>query len=182
MVGQTFGRWTVLQDAGFGSSRHRLWLCVCACGKQGKIRSSHLQSGESRSCGCLAAELCAEIFRKRSPRHGTGRRRSDPWYALCAGIWYRATKKGVLIEFSTCSEFTKYCKSIAPEICPVFGTPLEKHLDAFRWSVSIDRIDPHQGYVRGNIQIISNLANRMKSDATPDELAMFAEWILSNRS
>jgi len=66
---------------------------------------------------------------------------------------------------------------VIPEVCPVFGKPFV--YGDRRWSASIDRIDSDKGYVKGNIQIISNLANRMKSDASPEELYLFASWINS---
>lgn len=42
---------------------------------------------------------------------------------------------------------------------------------------SIDRITPSDGYVIGNVTWVSNQANAMKSDASPEELLLFAEWI-----
>jgi hypothetical protein len=63
---------------------------------------------------------------------------------------------------------------IIPEKCPYFNIPF----DDKRFGISIDRIDSSKGYVKGNIQIISRLANSMKNDSTKDELITFAQNIL----
>lgn len=66
-----------------------------------------------------------------------------------------------------------------PGICPVTGITMERGpVKEFKTSPSVDRIIPSLGYIKGNVQIISNKANTMKSDATPEELRMFAKWVL----
>lgn len=62
-----------------------------------------------------------------------------------------------------------------PEYCPLLGIKLNKHVgDGGRYddSPSLDRIVPELGYVRGNVWVISDRANRIKSDATLDELQL----------
>ena len=40
----------------------------------------------------------------------------------------------------------------------------------FAWGPSLDRRDTSLGYVKGNVEIISRKANRMKNDGTLDDL------------
>lgn len=66
---------------------------------------------------------------------------------------------------------------VIPELCPIFKVPLVPG-DA-RYCPSIDRIDPTKGYIPGNIQIISSLANKIKWDSSADELKAFCTGYLS---
>jgi hypothetical protein len=69
---------------------------------------------------------------------------------------------------------------IIPTHCPYFGIELfyNKNESSLNNYYSIDRIDSSKGYVKGNIQIISRLANTMKNNATNEELITFAKNIL----
>lgn len=71
---------------------------------------------------------------------------------------------------------------VLPKVCPVLKTPLiiSSSTRGNPNSASIDRIDNTKGYVKGNIQIMSLLANQMKSSATPEQLRMFADWVICN--
>ncbi len=67
---------------------------------------------------------------------------------------------------------------VIPECCPILGTTLSHGLGyPTEQSPSLDEITVGEGYVVGNIQVISRKANTMKSNATPDELRKFAAWI-----
>lgn len=65
---------------------------------------------------------------------------------------------------------------IIPDVCPVLGIPIlldPNHRDNYP---SVDRIIPVLGYVPGNIVIVSYRANRIKNDATIDELTKVASF------
>ena len=68
---------------------------------------------------------------------------------------------------------------VIPYVCPVLDIPLQRNEGRQQFnSPSLDRIDNSKGYVKGNIMVISNLANIMKSYASPYELVKFAQWVL----
>lgn len=62
--------------------------------------------------------------------------------------------------------------------CPVLGLELvltnAGHGGAHN-SPSIDRIDNSLGYIKGNVRIISNRANKLKNDMTKEECALLLE-------
>ena len=61
--------------------------------------------------------------------------------------------------------------NLLTDICPICGIIYEKKVGKNRERrPSIDRIIPSKGYVKDNIKIICSRCNRIKSDATADEL------------
>lgn len=80
-------------------------------------------------------------------------------------------------------EFTLTFQDIVWNVhCPALGIELDytrNRGDGYRPkpnSPSFDRIDPNKGYVPGNVIIVSNLANTIKSNATVDELERVAAF------
>ena len=62
--------------------------------------------------------------------------------------------------------------------CPVFGPPLDwGHTRCRSDSPSLDKVIPELGYVKGNVYIISHKANRLKNNATKEELQSIVDWL-----
>jgi len=51
--GQRFGRLTTLKLVGKSKWGHYVWECQCDCGNIVNVISKSLNSGETKSCGCL---------------------------------------------------------------------------------------------------------------------------------
>ena len=67
-----------------------------------------------------------------------------------------------------------YVRSILPTHCPILGVPLRFHVGEGSGpredSPSLDCVVRERGYVPGNVVVVSSRANRIKSDASLEEL------------
>lgn len=66
LIGCVFGRLTVIEYLGIGNHRWRYWECLCTCGNKIRLASLFLNSGHTKSCGCLRIESS----RKSLTTHG----------------------------------------------------------------------------------------------------------------
>jgi hypothetical protein len=72
---------------------------------------------------------------------------------------------------------------IIPKHCPILGIELvckSGTSGGQKNSPALDRKDSKRGYTKDNVQVISHLANMMKSHATEEELIAFANWIINS--
>ena len=69
-----------------------------------------------------------------------------------------------------------------PTHCPVFGVQLTRGNGQQDPSAySLDRLDNALGYVRGNVVVVSYLANRLKNDGTAEQHERIAQWMREQR-
>lgn len=69
---------------------------------------------------------------------------------------------------------------VIPARCPALGIRLSfgggNTYAARSNSPSLDRIDHAKGYVKGNVIVVSNLANGIRQRATPTDIALVAAF------
>jgi hypothetical protein len=140
-----------------------------------KNREGYLNSETHREC-----TNCQEIFEKTSamtlckPCNSSRVKSMTPEYKMMQRAKQRCVKSER--EFNISIE-----DIIIPDICPILNIKLNMNSGksgAYRNSPSLDRIDSSKGYTKDNIQVISQLANAMKSSANKLELLAFANWVL----
>ena len=112
----------------------------------------------------------------------------NEWYAKNKDTWrarHCSVEKGLLTRAKQRARKAGIPFSIGlehiqvPELCPYFGTPLKRGEGSIQpMSPTLDKIVPELGYVPGNVRVISNLANKMKNNATEAELITFAKAVL----
>jgi len=166
LKGQKFGRLTVLSRAETKNKRTR-WLCKCDCGNLKEVLAYNLSCKNPKknikSCGCLFNEYIKTLSDEASPKRIANRM-----------LWNskkRAKEKGF--------EFNISIDDISiPDRCPFLDIPMYvKGKKQTQNSPSLDRIDSSKGYVRGNVMVISMMANTMKHVATFEQFqTMYLNW------
>ena len=63
-VGKKVGRWNVISRAEYGNSWEIRYNCICDCGFKAIVRKRSLRSGESKSCGCIKAEVTSKRLKE----------------------------------------------------------------------------------------------------------------------
>lgn len=101
------------------------------------------------------------------------KRRTRPLLRLVWNAKRRAKEKGL--------EFNLTDKDLVPhKRCPYLD--LELHYEGGKpredSTASLDRIDNSKGYIKGNVEVISDLANRMKNSASLEQLVQFAKVVI----
>lgn len=154
-VGKRFGRLVVLGMGVPNKQGRSRWLCRCDCGAQKEILAGKLTCGNTRSCGCLRREVCAERARERNEKnvkHGLTRVGTrHPLYWTWTSMLRRCqvpTRKdyknyggrGIRV-CKRWEEFDLYLADVMAEIGPKPGS-----------EYSIDRIDNEGNYEPGNIR------------------------------
>ena len=166
LLGQRFGRLLVVERVENHKRVDRpTWRCACDCGSEVTLYGGALRSGNTKSCGCFRRDRAGHLYRK----HGLSK---TPAYTMFYDARKRAQRFGVPFDI------TPDDISI-PKRCPVLG--IELNTGPREAAASLDRVRPEAGYTKGNIRVISFRANRLKSDAKPDELRLVLDYMEGRR-
>lgn len=68
---------------------------------------------------------------------------------------------------------------LIPEYCPILNIKLEyyQRQGGGDCSPALDRINNSYGYIKGNVQVISSKANRIKTNASVDDIRLVYEYL-----
>lgn len=100
--------------------------------------------------------------------------KESPFQTLYRCKKSESKKKGIPFDLES-----NYLKNIWTGICPIFNIPIEIGTEGCgsHKSGHLDRVIPELGYIKGNVNYISGRANRIKYDASVQELRSIADWL-----
>lgn len=150
------------------------------CGNR-KLRSEFHKSSAAKDGLNYFCKDCNKLsvmeYRKRNPtkiKEAMDKYRlTHARQRLVNACKYRAKKLGV--PFNISEEDLDF-----PKVCYYTGINIDYGINKGRHDScpSVDRIIPYLGYIKGNVLVVSDLGNRMKSNATPKQLRHFAKRVL----
>lgn len=149
--------------------------------KQGSSDIPVVPKGKDGDCPYCGVRFVSRGNKQRycSVNCQTKHYRTMPWgwaKTKIARARVSAERRG--IEFSITADDIEM-----PVRCPYLGIELQYGNEEIGDnSASLDRVDSSRGYVTGNIQTVSFLANKMKSHATNDQLVAFARATLARHA
>lgn len=162
--------WSVVMEA-----TKRCVRCEVTKALEAFSRWSYSRDGRASRCReCMKAHRADPTYRERENAQWR-ERLADPERRirrLATDARLRAKARGLPFD-------EDLSDLLPPPIhCPVLDIPLSYATgQGQRWNApSIDRIDPAQGYLKGNRIVVSVLANQIKSTATPDQIRKVADF------
>jgi hypothetical protein len=140
----------------------------------------------TKNCTICKQDKCVSLFHKnKAQKDGLERRCKEcrkskaaasykkDWFARVARL-KKSFCKNNNIDFDLTEEDLK---DIWTTHCPVFGKAFVMFDKSHDCSPALDRIDPGKGYIKGNVCFISARANRIKYNATIEELEKVIDYI-----
>lgn len=151
----------------------------CASCKNNKPKEEFYLSKQNKRGYGSYCKVCHYTKSNSSPNRKTN---ADTYYARKKAanpqlfMWKQA-KHRAKWDYNDMEFTLEVTDIIIPEKCPYMGVsfiPLDKD-----FGYSLDRIDSSKGYTKDNVQVISYIANKMKNNATTEQLIQFAKGVLS---
>lgn len=137
LVGKTFGRLTVLEQAPHVLGQHTRWRCRCECGNETILRGSSLSQGLTKSCGCSISDTQRNLQTKHGlyyhSSYATWNKIMDRCYNPSSPSYLHYGGRGIFVD-PRWHDVKNFIEDMG-----------ERPLNA-----SIDRIDNNRGYSPGN--------------------------------
>lgn len=182
LAGKTFGWLTVVSRVFVPGSRSAHWKCLCKCGAEVVTSSHRLRKGRVTSCGCKRVVVTRENQKRRIFELVASK--TDEEMAISRVMTeYKgaARKRGLAFDilpavFASLLRGDCYYCGVAP-----FSGFAPRSLRRGKVLLNgVDRINPQEGYVMGNVVSCCKHCNKAKLDRTPEAFLAHCQRVVAH--
>jgi hypothetical protein len=167
-TGRKYGRLTIIGFKPWSKSEPQCCQVRCECGNEGWVTLAAVESGKTRSCGCLKRELAAV---------GDNNNDEDILYKMIMRAYFQGAEKRGLEWTLSSDEF----RALVRQNCYYCGRPpgnikkLHRKTQSIEMKYSgVDRVDNNKGYIVSNCVPCCAYCNKAKLDSP---VADFVAWL-----
>lgn len=154
LVGQVFGRLTVVSESKELKGKNVTWSCKCLCGNTVVVAGSPLVCGRTKSCGCLQKEQLAKTVSEKVKTHGLSK---HPLHKVWSSMKERCYNPKV--------SHYKYYGGRGVKVCDRWKDSFENFyndvIEGYNKGLQIDRIDNDGIYEPSNCRWVTQQQNRL---------------------
>lgn len=135
IIGEKFGRLTVIAFSHSAKGKQTSWTCSCSCGNTTIVRTGSLRSGGTKSCGCGHYKHGHATTECSSVEYGCWSAMKQRCYNKKAPVFKNYGGRGITVCKEWLDSFEAFYKHVGPKPSP---------------ELSLDRIDNDGNYEPGN--------------------------------
>lgn len=171
IAGTRYGRLVVTKYSGNRDKWGKmLWDCLCDCGKEITRTKSDLEK-YTRSCGCLKSEsIFARCWK------GCGQISGDYWRK----VQDNAKKRNIEFDISIEEAWEIFETQNGKCALSGFKIELSQNIKKQEQTASLDRMDPKNGYIKGNVQWLHKKVNLYKHVQTNQEFLELCRLVVDH--
>ena len=171
LINKKFGNLTVISLNHINKYK-KFFNCKCDCGNESIVIIDKLNSGSTKSCGCLKNN----INKNHSSWRGYGEISKTFWSRVYNHAMDRNLEFKINIEFAWNLFLKQGGKCALSGMSLSFNNIRKSNIG----TASLDRIDSSLGYIEGNVQWVHKDINWMKNDFNQEYFIQLCKNITNN--
>lgn len=155
------------------TQKHRkFFLCKCECGNEVIVSIDKLNSGHTKSCGCLKKKTAAS--------HPSWKGYEEISQSFWSKLQSHAKERGRKVKINMEYAWKKFLSQNRK--CALSGLELKfnKNRKSSEGTASLDRIDSSKDYEEGNVQWVHKHINKMKQSFNDEYFIQMCQKVTEN--